>query len=588
MVFSRPQVILPAERRQKMEEQFVFAGLILCLFITVITVMARENKRQRGQVRDKIKEMWGNIPKKEYSRDLLDSISHYFMRRESRESGFFLDDITWNDLDLDRIFMLINQTMSSLGEDYLYYMLRKPEFAPENLQERQRLADYFRGHQEERVRLQLLLGNLKRLPTVSLSDSLYVLTDAKEHKRRKHIACALLMILSILVMIVIPKYGVFLMLGMMVFNVIQYLFSKQEIETYLSCIRSIMRLLEAAKETAKLPMPELSEYLERIKRARNELGQFSRGAGLVMNRSDAGGGLETIILDYIRMIFHVDMIKFNSMLKELQKHFGAVETLMETFGFLDSCIALASFREAMPYTCIPQFEEPGKRAAMEVTNLYHPLIKEPVANSISVAGGTLVTGSNASGKSTFLKNVAVNAILAQTIGLCVATEYKSCYLRVMTSMALRDDLQSGESYYIVEIKSLNRILEATRETTPLLCVIDEVLRGTNTIERIAASSNILAALCREHVLSFAATHDIELSYMLKSLYTNYHFEEEVKEHDVVFNYLLKKGRATTRNAIRLLEMIGYDQKIIENAKRAAEIFEKKGAWAPVKKEEGQC
>ena len=158
--------------------------------------------------------------------------------------------------------------------------------------------------------------------------------------------------------------------------------------------------------------------------------------------------------------------------------------------------------------------------------------------------------------------------------------YKSCYLRVMTSMALRDDLQSGESYYIVEIKSLNRILEATRETTPLLCVIDEVLRGTNTIERIAASSNILAALCREHVLSFAATHDIELSYMLKSLYTNYHFEEEVKEHDVVFNYLLKKGRATTRNAIRLLEMIGYDQKIIENAKRAAEMAEKLSAVLP--------
>lgn len=158
----------------------------------------------------------------------------------------------------------------------------------------------------------------------------------------------------------------------------------------------------------------------------------------------------------------------------------------------------------------------------------------------------------------------------------------------MTSMALRDDLHSGESYYIVEIKSLNRILKAARKTTPLLCVIDEVLRGTNTIERIAASSNILAALCRDHVLSFAATHDIELSYMLEALYTNYHFEEEVKEHDVVFNYLLKKGRATTRNAIRLLEMIGYDQKIIENAKRAAEIFEKKGAWAPVKKEEGQC
>lgn len=574
-----------------MEEPFIVAGLVVCFLITMITVMAKENKRQREKFRNSIREMWGSIPGREYSRDLLNSISHYSMRREDRESDFFIDDITWNDLDMDRIFMLINQTMSSLGEDYLYYMLRKPEFSQEKLSERQRLTDYFRGHKEERVSLQLILGKLKRLPTVSLSDSLYVLTDAKVHKRAKHIACALLMLLSILIMIVIPRYGVFIMLGMMVFNVMQYLASKHEIETYLSCLRSILRLLEGAKETEKLKIPELFAYLEQMEKARSELGQFQRGAGLVINRSDAAGGLETIILDYIRMIFHVDMIKFNSMLKELQEHFQAVETMIEVFGFLDSCIAVASFQEAMPYTCVPRFTEPDKKngqVAMEVSNLYHPLIKEPVANSISVAGGTLVTGSNASGKSTFLKNIAVNVILAQTLGLCVATEYSGPFLRVMTSMALRDDLQSGESYYIVEIKSLNRILEAAKEKTPLLCVIDEVLRGTNTIERIAASSNILAALCQNHVLPFAATHDIELSYMLEKLYNNYHFEEEVKEHDVVFNYLLKSGRATTRNAIRLLEMIGYDKKIIENAKRAAEIFEEKGVWAPVKKEGKEC
>lgn len=110
-------------------------------------------------------------------------------------------------------------------------------------------------------------------------------------------------------------------------------------------------------------------------------------------------------------------------------------------------------------------------------------------------------------------------------------------------MALRDDLSEGDSYFIVEIKSMKRILDESRKNLPMLCIIDEVLRGTNTIERIAASSRILGALVKDHVLAFAATHDIELTYILDGIYTNYHFEEEVREHEVVFNYLLQEGRA---------------------------------------------
>ena len=215
---------------------------------------------------------------------------------------------------------------------------------------------------------------------------------------------------------------------------------------------------------------------------------------------------------------------------------------------------------------------------MEVEDLYHPLLSEAVANSFSVEGGTLVTGSNASGKSTFLKNVAMNAILAQTIGVCTCSSYQAPFFKVMTSMSLRDNIESGESYFIVEIKSLKRILDASKKPEPLLCVIDEVLRGTNTIERIAASSRILAKLDQKWILSFAATHDIELSYILEHRYANYHFEEEVKEKEVVFSYILKKGRATSRNAIKLLNMLEYDPEIVADAAKAASDFEKNGVW----------
>ena len=207
------------------------------------------------------------------------------------------------------------------------------------------------------------------------------------------------------------------------------------------------------------------------------------------------------------------------------------------------------------------------------------MIKEPVANSISTDRHVLLTGSNASGKSTFLRTVAINAVLSQTIYTSVSKSYQAPFFRIYSSMSLKDDLSSSNSYYIVEIKSLKRILDAVEKPgEPVLCFVDEVLRGTNTVERIAASSEILKSLKGKNVVCFAATHDIELTAILKNCYDNYHFQEEVTEDDVKFNFRLFKGPATTRNAIKLLSIIGYDSGIIKEAEKQAGYFIENGIW----------
>lgn len=207
---------------------------------------------------------------------------------------------------------------------------------------------------------------------------------------------------------------------------------------------------------------------------------------------------------------------------------ASLELLMENIGLLDACIGAASYREYLSLYCRPEFVD-SDRAFLNGEGLYHPMLEDPVANSITAKGQILLTGSNASGKSTFLKTVALNVILAQSIHTCLAVSYKASFMKVLTSMALKDDLQGGDSYYIVETKSLKRILEEAKQGEPLLCIVDEVLRGTNTVERIAASSRILASLAQPHVLAFAATHDIELTYILEGIYENYHFEEEIRD-----------------------------------------------------------
>ena len=559
----------------------VIGLVVILLFLAGAGVLNYYEKGKRRKLfLERMMASWGKIPQREYSYDELEHISQFFRKRE--KEGFYIDDITWNDLDMDRIFALVNQSISPIGDEYLYELLRKPVFEERELQERQRLLEFYSEKEKERHKVQALLAGIRKPGNVSVYEAVSVTKEVEIQGKGFQIVMCGAFFLSLMFFAAMPSPGIFCFLGVCILNIITYFMRKQDIDLYLTSFRCVIQLLEAQKNLEKLKIPELVSYMEEGKRCRKELRTFQKGSFLVLEQSSTGGGMEGLIMDYIRMLTHIDLIKFSTMMKAMQEHQEEILGLMKIFGYLDAMISIASFRVSLPYYSIPELEMAGK-AYLKVENLYHPLLSHPVANGIEAENGILVTGSNASGKSTFLKNIAVNTILAQTIYTVTASEYQAPYFKVMTSMALRDDLERGESYFIVEIRSLKRILDETEKEGCLLCIIDEVLRGTNTIERIGASSRILAGLDREHVLPFAATHDIELSYILEDLYENYHFEEEVKEHEVVFNYLLKKGRVTTRNAIRLLEMTGYPENLSEEAKKAVADFEETGIWEKVQK-----
>ena len=270
------------------------------------------------------------------------------------------------------------------------------------------------------------------------------------------------------------------------------------------------------------------------------------------------------------------------MAKKVKARKNELNEIYEILGILDASIAVASFREWLGEDgyCLPELVQ-SEKPFLKMEQGYHALIEEPVANSIHAEKCVLITGSNASGKSTFIKTVAINGILAQTIHTAVAASYKASYFKIFSSMALRDDLQGKESYYIVEIKSLKRILEQTGDKVPVLCFVDEVLRGTNTLERIAASAQILRSFADTNTICFAATHDLELTQMLERHYDNYHFQEQIVEDEVVFDYSLQSGKAVSRNAIKLLGMMGYSKDIIKKAEELANTFLEKGVWENV-------
>lgn len=556
---------------------------MVLLIVAVIAVIAglliiRDNIRQRKWFLAKVHRLWGSVAEREYTWEELESISHYARHRQ--DGKFMIDDITWNDLGMDQIFMLLNTTVSSCGEDCLYSMLRHPVFDPAVLEERERLIRYFTDHENERIQIQTQAGKVTKLGNISITDYIYVLKDIPRRRVVKYILLACLTLACLLGLFVNPLEAAVMLLLVMCFNGFVHMRDAKDVEPYLNCFGCILKLLKAADGFEKIRNPQIQSYLDRIAAVRKSMKGFRRGAFLVTSTNSLQDGLEALVLSYLKIMFHVDMIKFYSMLKYVEGHEEEIEDLFAAIGELDALIAAASFRQYLPRYTVPSLEErDGKdHAFLETENFYHPLIPDPVANSVRMERGLLVTGSNASGKSTFLKTVALQALLAQTVHTCPADAYRGNYVKVMTSMALRDNLESGESYYMVEIKSLQRILTECKKPETVLCIVDEVLRGTNTIERIAASSRILRSLDRPNVLPLAATHDIELSYILEDCFDNYHFEEEIRDQDVIFNYLLKKGRATTRNAIKLLEIIGYDPQIVEDARKAAREFEETGVW----------
>lgn len=539
-----------------------------------------DGKQAKKKLRNRLIESWGKNPTKEYTEEKYRSLGYYYEKHAfCQEKGrFFIDGITWNDLALDELFLTMNHTCSAMGEEVLYALLHEPMLKTKELLAREQLIRFFENPEkkEERLQFQMLLSEIGKHSKISVFEYMSRITSAKRQSNGVHYAALAGYGLGILLLPFSMPAGGILLLLLVIYNVIGYYKRKGEIEPFLAAMSYTIRLLKAAERISDLQIPELSDYLKPIRETVKSFHGFCRGASAVASQN-ATGDMMSLFLDYFRILFHSDLMKFNRMLREFLERRQELTTVFETIGFLDSMCAAASFRTYYGEYCIPELKEQTK-AELCVTGMYHPFVEHPVKADITTTGSVLLTGSNASGKSTFLKEVAVNALLAQTIHTALCTSYRGSCFRILTSIALTDNLFDGESYYIVEIKSLKRILDAMSLEYPTLCFVDEVLRGTNTVERIAASSRVLLSLAEQNAICFAATHDIELTHLLENVYRNYHFEEQISDGRVVFDYKLKEGRATSQNAIWLLAMLGYPGELIASAKKTAEHFTETGEW----------
>ncbi|GHU74309.1 DNA mismatch repair protein MutS [Clostridia bacterium] len=541
-------------------------GIILA---AVIALAILSTRHRRTKLANQLNKAWAaRDSASSLSNDEIEDVALFYRKQNNTQgSRITVDDTTWNDLNMDAVFQYLNRTHSSTGEETLYSILRNIGVSDETLSRRSSLIKTLGDDADTRIKLQLLLSRIGK-------DRYHGAVEFMSNPSRKqpnhawmYYALASLPIAFLAAGIFIPS----LLLGIAVsfaVNVVVFYRSQAEWMPEYHAIRHLSRVLNCANRMQKVTLDDVSDELRGLCRKLKPIARWN--ALYAMSSSNP----MDFITVYIRIAFLLDIISLSRLAAFISKYNDDVIRLYELVGEIDSCIAIASVRASLDVYSQPEFTRDN---AVTAVGLAHPLIKNPIRNDINWNENSLLTGSNASGKSTFTKALAVNAIFAQTICTCWAERFAMPRAQVLSSMALRDDVVSGESYFIVEIKSLRRILSSLRQDIPTLCFIDEILRGTNTIERIASSTALLTYLAGQNVLCLAATHDIELTQLLP-MYRQYHFTEDITPEGMTFSYKLMDGASNTRNAIKLLERMDFPAQVVSSAEDTAARFIESGVW----------
>jgi len=500
-------------------------------------------------------------------------IARYYHAVQAEPAYHRLDDATWHDLNGEELFALLDGTASRVGQQCLYHRLRSPQNDAAALQEFDAAATAL--GQQPHTREQALLA-LSRLNDVEA----YYLTDLLAGHALPPLpwAAAAPAMALLLVATVVGGFwqpALWLLSGVLfLVHTLLHFWSRGRILVGVRPMLQLGSLHRAGRALLKLDTP-----LAALHNLAAPLGRLGSIVGKVAFLQVEGqlqsdiAALPWMLLQYVKIVLLLDFIVYHNCRREVEQHADAIRTVFEAVGYVDCAVAVAGFRQRHAH-CTPRFGAAGLR----LNEAYNPLVPGCVPNDLAIeSAGVLLTGSNMSGKTTFMRTIGLNALMAQTIATCPAAAYEAPFRKVMSSVNLADSLPEGKSYYFAEAEAVLRFVQAA-EADPgsYLFILDELFKGTNTIERIAATRAVLAYL-QSRSLVVASTHDGELGELLHPSFTEYHFSETVTETDWYFDYKLKPGPLTTRNAIRLLARVGFPEAIVQSAFALSRSLDAAGA-----------
>lgn len=478
-----------------------------------------------------------------------------------------LSETVCEDLNLDDLCEQLDYTSSCVGRQYLYHILCTDKISDVTAHEQfieQLQTDYLL-----RNKLVNALQKLNKPDAYSIVD---ILAEKEHTYSRGYLLllqiCRWLPVVSLILMFQIPSSPVPLLFLLVSYIFNGYLHFKQKniLSCYYFSVPQLYKLLKTADYLSAVPSflsvnVKIENTIRNLKELVRKLGSFRLGIAL---ESDSAM-IVYLLTELINIFTLYSTINIVTSFRFIQKEKEEIEQVFCYVGFLDLLCSISFLREQIPYYCKPSDNKSGER--LYADSIYHPLIRGCVSNSVSLSDKSmLITGSNMSGKTSFIRTVAINLLTAKTLNTCFAKDFRIDINRHLYSVIhTEDNLLEGKSYFFKEVENVKAALDKGKKGNYLL-VFDELFKGTNTVERIAINSAVFSDLAKTDNLVLASTHDLELTALLHSQYDLYHFSETIADDKLQFDYKLKKGVAQEGNAIRILELCGYPSELVQSAK----------------------
>ncbi|HET7562356.1 MAG TPA: hypothetical protein VFJ87_08270 [Rhodanobacteraceae bacterium] len=489
------------------------------------------------------------------ARDFFDHVA-------DADASACIDDKTWTDLEFPKIFASIDACITPLGSQVLYRWMRTLNRDTGALASRHAVYRALQSDAAAREKLERALLPLRNDDDARIANFIFGALPPPLPQRALLVAWSLASIV-VLAGVIAWSWPMAIWIVMAFVNVAILARVCGRALAEVEMLKRCLVLIDVANALAALA--GACPSVRCLAGLRDERG--NRAA--VRNALRLLAFLKRPVISYgvvwLNFAFLLEPLVHMRALAKFARLRSRLAASFELVGEVDATLAIASWLDYAGRDCPPKLVD---AALLDIRDGRHPLLVDGVANSVRLDGqSALVTGSNMAGKTTFIKMLGVNVLLGQTLGFCLASAATIPRACVMASIQAAHSIAAGKSHYFSEVETIQSFLAAPSGTGGAIFVIDELFSGTNTVERVAIARAVLETLGRNGVV-LATTHDVELQGSLGDCYRLFHFQES-PEVDGYFDYTLRAGPATERNAIRLLRELGFPGEVIAPAMRYA-------------------
>lgn len=493
----------------------------------------------------------------------LDLIKRYHQNKNNSQAFQVISDQTANDLDLDLFFCFTDRTSSKIGQQFLYNQLRTIDDSSNEFKHQEKAIQYFNDNPKNRLEIQYQLEKLNHQQAYFLVDLFQKKIGEKSKWYFFIPVLSILALLSIALSFINSSF-ILILLCLIPINVLIHYGLKRKTSLFLNSVPSLLRLGAVAKylskfEFLKTSCPEIDKSINTISSIRRKMSFFKLEQKLDSDMEAA----YWFLLELIKITFLLEPLLLFSSLDTLRGKSKEIEQTFCFVGLVDSFVSISSLRKGIENFCIPKID--STISNVQFKNVRHPLILDCIQNSIDTQKSVLLTGSNMSGKTTFIRSIGLNYISGITLNTCFASSAVLPFAKLFSVIRIEDDLMNSSSYFYKEVDEIKQIIDATGKEFCILILLDELFKGTNTIERIASAKAVLSHLVKDKSQILVSTHDIELTTMLTEQYDLFHFSESISDSTIHFDYKLKPGIPDRGNAIRILEINDYPKEIVQEA-----------------------